>query len=86
MNALETILNNNNFDEISSSLIKGRKWKKDDFTFGHNDIYSYESYILSFKSKKFGFVHENFIVWEKYERCIEQLQEAIDWMEKCKNL
>lgn len=86
MNALETILAKNDFDKVGWSS-KDVRWWKDDISFTHKvTIPTYETFTLSLQLEKFGFVQESFIVWEKYERCVEQLQEAIDWMEKCKNL
>ena len=86
MNALEHNLNYNGFDEVSTSK-KCRKWEKNSLIFKHcTTQHGYETYTLSLELNKFGFVQESFVIWEKYERCVEQLQEAIDWMEKCKNL
>ena len=86
MNALDTILTKNNFDKVGWSA-KKVVWEKDDISFTHNITpHLYETYTLSLQLSKFGFVQETFIIWEKYERCVEQLQEAIEWMEKCRKL
>lgn len=86
MNALETTLTKNGFDKVEW-FTKRDAWGKDDISFTHTiKSHLYETYTLSLQLERFGSVQEVYIIWEKYEKCVEQLQEAIDWMEKCKKL
>lgn len=79
MNALETLLQKNGFKQFPKNYYRNN-WG---VVFNKRSEQYYE---LNYQLPKLGTLQEIYVVWEKYERCVEQLQKAIDWMEKCKNL